>query len=163
MNPIRISLTLALLAVCANVSAEDIKPGLWKISLESRVAASPDWQPKPFELTQCLTENDARNPDRLLAGLGGQGVSGCDFLNRDYSGSHVRFDLSCAGSLGLTGHGEMDFSATSLNGVLDVTSGGAEKIAMQNKLHAVYLGSCAGSSAAPAATGEPMLPAPPAE
>lgn len=158
MNNIRIAAAAALLVAGHPLWAEDIKPGLWKISVEARVAATPDWKPDPFEITQCLTEADAKNPDRLLAGFGTQGVSGCDYLNRQYSGSTVKFDLSCAGSMALKGHGEVGFSATSMDGTLDVSfvdaAQGGQATAMQNKLHAVYLGDCAGAGG----TGLPALP-----
>jgi len=134
---------LSLVAVTTNSFAvEDINPGLWKISMESGVAATPDWKPEPFELSQCLTASDAQNPDQLLLGMSSSGATGCDILNRQYSGNTLTFDVSCAGTLGLKGHGQVTFTATSLDGTLDVTMGGEEKIDMQNKIHASYLGVC---------------------
>ena len=134
---------LSLVAVTTNsFSVEDITPGFWKISMESGVAATPDWKPQPFELSQCLTASDAQNPDLLLLGMSSSGASGCDILNRQYSGNTLTFDVSCAGTLGLKGHGQVTFTATSLDGTLDVTMGGEEKIDMQNKIHASYLGVC---------------------
>ena len=134
---------LSLVAVTTNSFAvEDINPGLWKISMESGVAATPDWKPEPFELSQCLTASDAQNPDQLLLGMSSSGATGCDILNRQYSGNTLTFDVSCAGTLGLKGHGQVTFTATSLDETLDVTMGGEEKIDMQNKIHASYLGVC---------------------
>ena len=134
---------LSLVAVTTNsFSVEDITPGFWKISMESGVAATPDWKPEPFELSQCLTASDAQNPDQLLLGMSSSGATGCDILNRQYSGNTLTFDVSCAGTLGLKGHGQVSFTATSLDGTLDVTMGGEEKIDMQNKIHASYLGVC---------------------
>lgn len=172
MKAIQTAASLALILSGNSASAEDIQPGLWKISMESSVAASPDWNPEPFVLTQCLTEEDARHPDHLLAGMGGQGVTGCDFLNRDYSAGHMRFDVKCGGALGISGHGEMSFSATRLDGTLDVSFAdagqGGQNTLMQNKLHAEYLGQCNAAGGAglalPPAMGAPAaLPAPPAE
>jgi hypothetical protein len=158
MKTIHVAAVASLLALSFPLPAEDIRPGLWKISLESRVAATPDWKPDPVELTQCLTEADARNPEQLLTGMGSQGVTGCDFANRAYSGGHVSFDLNCAGALGLKGHGEVDFSATRLDGTLDVSFAdaglGGQQTAMQNKLNAVYVGDCAAAGgSAPAMPG----------
>ena len=134
---------LSLVALTTNSFAvEDITPGLWKISMESGGAATPDWKPQPFELSQCLTASDAQNPDQLLLGMSSSGATGCDILNRQYSGNTLTFDVSCAGTLGLKGHGQVSFTATSLDGTLDVTMGGEEKIDMQNKIHASYLGVC---------------------
>ncbi|MDD5034740.1 MAG: DUF3617 family protein [Methylococcaceae bacterium] len=151
MKRIPLLATMILLATSSRVSAEDIQPGLWRISLESRVAATPDWKPEPFELSQCLSESDAQNPDRLLTGMGAQGVSGCDFPNRQASGNNLKFDVSCGGSLGMKGHGEIHFTATTLDGFLDVslTAGANEKVEMQNKMHAIYLGPCPSTGGKP--------------
>lgn len=155
-----------LIVVSGAASAEDMKPGLWKISLESRVPAAPDWTPEPFVATQCLTEEDARHPDRLMAGMAGQGVTGCDFANQDYSAGRLRFDVKCAGALGLAGQGEVTYSATRLDGNMDVSFADetqeGQKTVMQNQLHAEYLGQCnsAGGSmpSLPSAKGLPALP-----
>ena len=143
MKAIVLPAALVLFALSHDLPAQDIRPGLWKITLESRVAATPDWQPQPFSLTQCLTQDDADHPELLLTGTGGTGVSGCDFPNRQYTEGHVSFDVSCAGALGLSGHGELSFTATRIDGNLDVSIGGAEKTDMGNRFQAEYLGECA--------------------
>jgi hypothetical protein len=179
MKTHRFAPLLLSLAVSLPAHAEDIRPGLWRITLSSRVDAAPGWHPEPFELTQCLDAEDAKNPDKLLAGVGTTGASGCDFSNRKYTGGHLSFDVSCPGTLGLRGHGEMDFSATRLDGTLEArfadTVMAESQIAMQNQLHAEYLGECGGmggTGAAPFALPQmpggqggtmPTLPAPPAK
>jgi hypothetical protein len=132
---------LAVKAHCGQAE-DDVKPGLWDIALESGVSASPDWKPQPFAMKQCLSEADAKNPDRLLLGMGSSGATGCDFLNRQYSGNTLSFDVSCAGTLGLKGHGQVTYTATSVDGFLNVTVDGGGQIDMQNKIHARYLGDC---------------------
>lgn len=128
----------------AAACADDIQPGLWKITLNAGVAASPDWRPDPFALTQCLSESDARDPARLFAGMGGAGVADCDFLNKNQSGGNLSFDIRCGGALGIAGHGDMRFSATAVEGTLTVLMGeaGAEKVEMRSQIHAAYLGAC---------------------
>lgn len=144
------SATLSLLLLLNTATAEDIKPGIWRISLEASVAATPDWKPQPFEMTQCLTANDAKNPDRLLLGMASPGATGCNFLNRSYVGNTLVFDISCPGTLGISGHGEAVFTATKVEGFLDANiGGGAERIDMQNRIHASYLGPCAGADGEP--------------
>lgn len=149
---------LTLLAHAANATAQDIRPGLWKIIMESSVAATPGWQPEPFELTQCLTEDDAAHPERLLTGSSGLGVGSCDFPKRDYSSGHVRFEVSCTGALGMAGHGELRFTATRIDGNLDASFGAVERTDMNNQLHAVRLGDCVGGSKTPPAA---VIPPPP--
>jgi hypothetical protein len=134
------------MAVTSPVMAEGIQPGLWQITLESRVAATADWNPEPFQLTQCLTEQDAQNPDRLLTGLSTSDASGCEFSNRQASEQHLRFEVRCAGTLGIAGQGRVDFTATTVKGVLTVRftalDDATAPVEMQNQLQAVYLGPC---------------------
>ena len=135
-----------LLAVSMNGVAADIQPGLWRITLESRVAATPDWSPEPFELSQCLTAADAQNPEQLLIGLSTTGASGCEFLNRQASSQHLQFQVRCGGTLGIQGQGTVDFTATTVTGVLNArfaaTDDAAEPVEIQNQLRAVYVGPC---------------------
>ncbi|MCC6136612.1 MAG: DUF3617 domain-containing protein [Candidatus Contendobacter sp.] len=142
-----------LLAVSMNGIAEDIQPGLWRITLESRVAATPDWNPEPFQLSQCLTTADAQNPEQLLVGLSTSGVSGCEFLNRQASGQRLQFEVRCGGALGIQGQGTVDFTATTVAGVLNAhfaaTDDAAEAVEMQNQLQAVYVGPCPAGGGTP--------------
>ena len=133
---------ITIVAATSAIAAEDIKPGLWNISMESGVAATPDWKPQPFVTTQCLTEADAQNPARLLLSMGSTGATGCDFQNRQYSGNSLTFDVACAGTLGIKGHGQVTYSATTVDGFLNVSIGGDIKVDMQNTIHANYLGDC---------------------
>jgi hypothetical protein len=147
MKTLQVLTAIALIAVgMTGAVADDIQPGLWRITLESRVAATPDWNPEPFQLIQCLTKQDAQQPERLLASWGAAGASGCEFANRQASDQHLNFDLHCGGNLKIEGHGEVDFTATRLEGFLNVhfaaSEDGAEPVDMQNRLQAVYLGTC---------------------
>lgn len=133
------------LAVFTSIAqAEDIRPGLWKIAMESTVAATPDWKPQPFEITQCLTEKDAQNPGPLLLGMSSPQANGCDFPSKQASDGKLSFEVSCGGSLGIKGHGQITYTATNMDGFIEVNLGEAEKITMQNKVHATYIGDCLG-------------------
>ena len=142
MKTIQPLAALSLIALFNTAQADDIRPGLWKITMESQVAASPDWKPEPFELTQCLTEADAQNPAGLLLGMATPGATGCDFPGKHYTGNSLKFDVSCSGTLGIKGHGEVTYSASVVDGFLDVNLGESQKIDMRNKIHASYLGAC---------------------
>lgn len=41
--------------------AEDISPGLWEITMETRVPANTKSAPTPFNLSQCITASDAKD------------------------------------------------------------------------------------------------------
>jgi hypothetical protein len=53
---------------------------------------------------------------------------------------------SCGGTLGIKGRGQISYTATTVDGFLDVTLGETEKITMQNKIHATYSGNCPGAN-----------------
>lgn len=146
MSKVQALVITGFFSLSSIAQAEEIRPGLWKISLESTVAVSPGWKPQPFELTQCLAESDAKNPAGLLLGMGSPGATGCEFTDSQYSGNTMKFKVSCAGTLGIQGHGEMTYTATTLEGVLDVDLGESDKIDMQNKIRANYLGECPAGS-----------------
>lgn len=136
---------LFLCALCGMAYADDIKPGLWKISLESSVAATPGWKPQPFENSQCLSEQDAQNPAPLLMGSGSSQVSGCDFPSKQEGSGTFKFQLSCQGALGLKGEGEINYSGTQFDGYLNVSFADVvsdQTTQMQNKIHGTYLGPC---------------------
>ena len=62
--------TVALLAAAFSAPgfAADMSPGLWEITVESRVADQPGLGREPFRLTQCLSAADTRDPNALLGG-----------------------------------------------------------------------------------------------
>lgn len=109
------------------------RPRLWKISVKAGVAATPDSTPATFESTHCLSVNDEQNPDQLLQGMCSGGTTGCGFQNRHYQGNSLTFKFSCAGTLGMMGQGEVDFTETSLDGYLNVSIGEAKKIQVNNR------------------------------
>ena len=123
--------------------AADLSPGLWEITLETRVAAQPGFTPEPFRLKQCLTAADAKDPSALLGGLANPGASGCSYSDKSYSGNTFRFTMQCAGSLGIRSHGEVTFSADSMNGTVSASANvGGEKTELSNRISGRRLGGC---------------------
>ncbi len=123
--------------------AADLSPGLWEITLETWVAAQPGFTPGPFRLQQCLTAADAKDPSALLGGLANPGASGCSYSDKSYSGNTFRFSMQCGGSFGIKSHGEVTFSANTINGTLSaIADVGGEKTELSNKISARRLGGC---------------------
>ena len=111
-------LTALLPALSAH--AQDISPGLWDITLDTRVDAAPGFAPGPMRLSQCVTAADARDPGKLLTGLNNPGASNCTYTERSYSGSSLRFAMQCSGTYALSSRGEVRFSGSDFSG--DFTS-----------------------------------------
>ena len=123
--------------------AADISPGMWEITLETRVAAQPGFAPEPFRLTQCLSASDARDPSNVLGGMANPGASGCTYANKAYSGNTFRFSMQCAGSFAIQSQGDVSFTTDSMNGTItSVANVGGEKTEFSNKVSARRLGGC---------------------
>lgn len=133
--------------ICATASnavvAEDLLPGLWEISMESRVPAESGWTPAPFSLTQCLTASDAKEPSRMIGSLASAGASGCSYTEKSYSGSTFRFALNCSGAFNLKTSGSITFSANSFDGTIIATGNMSGQTAeFQNRVSARRVGGC---------------------
>ncbi|MCX7178780.1 MAG: DUF3617 family protein [Proteobacteria bacterium] len=124
-------------------AAEELAPGLWEITLETRVPGAEGFSPGANQIQQCLTLADARDPSRLMGSLSSQGASGCGFTSKSYSGNTFRFTMECAGSFELKTRGEVSFSASSMSGTITATGSLNGKVTeFQNKLAARRLGNC---------------------
>ena len=127
----------------ASAFAQDLSPGLWEISMESRVPNDAGWAPSPFNLTQCLTANDAKDPSKLIGSLSTPGATGCNYTEKSYSGNTFRFALQCAGTFGLKTSGIVNFSGDSFDGNITANAGaGGKPIVMQNHVSGKRVGGC---------------------
>lgn len=135
--------SLLILACIPLASAQDISPGSWQITMETRVPAEPDFAPPAFELTQCLTPADARDPSRVLGGVSNPGASGCNYTDKSYAGNTFSFAMQCGGGYGIKAAGRIAFTADTMNGAIESTANVAGKpVQTQNKISARRLGSC---------------------
>lgn len=141
MNKIALSFLAQLVAFSA--LAEDLSPGLWEITLESRAAAEAGWTPAPFNLSQCLKSNDAKDPSRLISSIAVPGATGCSYTERNYAGSTFRFALECPGSYGLKTTGSVSFAADSFSGSITALANvGGQVTEMQNRVSGKRVGGC---------------------
>jgi hypothetical protein len=123
--------------------ADDLSPGLWEITMETRIDASPEFAPQPVRLTQCLKDADARDPGRLLGGLSNPGASDCAFSDERYTGNRFQFAMRCGGSLGLQTQGDVSFTPTTMDGSITSTATvNGQAIRFRNTVSARRLGDC---------------------
>jgi hypothetical protein len=123
--------------------AADLSPGLWEITLETRVAAQAGVAPEPLRLQQCLTAADAGDPGALLGGIANPGASGCEYSDKSYSGNTFKFSMRCKGGVGIQSQGEVSFTADSMNGTVSVVADvDGKKTELSNKVTARRLGGC---------------------
>lgn len=135
---------LVLLMTIAQASfAADIQPGLWKLTMETQVAASPDLSPAPYTTSQCLTEQDAQDPSRVFGSAANPGVSDCTFTEKQFFGSTFRFQMQCADTPGMKTRGEINYTTTTMEANI-VSTGNwmGQTTEIQSKVTARRLGGC---------------------
>ena len=134
---------LVLIFMSTAALADDISPGSWQITMETLVPAEPSFAPPAFQLTQCLTADDARDPSRVLGGVSNPGASGCNYTDKSYSGNTFTFAMTCGGGYGIKASGRIAFTANSMDGTIQSTANVAGKpVETQNKISARRLGGC---------------------
>ena len=127
----------------AAAQAADVSPGSWEITMETRVPAEPGFAPPPFQITQCLTDADARDPSRVLGGVSNPGASGCSYSDKSYSGNTFSFSMQCAGSYAIKATGRVSFTSDTMDGTIASTATvGGKAVETQNKISARRLGGC---------------------
>ena len=136
-------LTLAMLMIITTPSfAAEIQHGLWELVLETRVAASPDFSPE-HTMNQCLTEQDAQDPSRVLGGVTNPSATDCTYTEESFTGNVFRFKMQCGGLLGIQARGEITYAATSMEGsIISTASVMGQAVELQSKITAHRLGGC---------------------
>ena len=132
-----------LSAITGNAWAGDIEPGLWELKMTSSAPASPDFMPPPDTMNQCFTEQDAKDPSRILGSVANPGATDCSYTDKDYSGDTFRFSMQCNGTMGIQTHGEVTFSATAMQGNLTTTASmNGQNVELQSRISAHRVGDC---------------------
>ena len=116
-----------------------VLPGNWELTVTSEVQGQSIG---PVTKTQCVTEEDARDPSRVLGTAGT-----CQFSNQRESGELYTFDVKCAGLLPMSGAGRIRQGANAFEGDLDLAvdtggAGGGANIGLRTKVSGRRLGPC---------------------
>lgn len=145
MKYVLLPLLAGSLALAAPAYAEDLSPGLWEISVESRIPGMDFLRPPPNQTTQCLTAEDARDPSKLIGSISTPGAKDCTYTDKNYSKSAgtFKFAMSCAGSYELHTQGDVNFTATTLDGSITATGNlNGQPAEVQNRVSARRVGNC---------------------
>jgi hypothetical protein len=131
------------LFLTAGAQAQDVSLGLWQLTIQTRVSATPGFEPAPYILNQCFTAADVRDPSQILGGISSPGASDCTYTSKAYSGNTFRFSMQCAVSLGISTRGEERFTATTLDGTLTaITDVSGQKTEFSNRISGKRIGGC---------------------
>jgi len=144
MRSLIVAIASSAALVAAPMSrAADLSPGLWEITMETRVAATPGFAPAPFKMTQCFTAEDTRDPARLLGQIANPCATGCTYSKRDYSGNSLSFTMECAGAFAIVSTGQVSFTADTMEGSIAATANmGGASVETQNRMSARRVGGC---------------------
>jgi len=104
-----------LLLLAAGAAQASIEPGNWEFSLESPLQPGTSG---PVVKQRCLTAEEAADPQKVLAEA--RGSDKCQLSNVRDSGADYKFDLACSGRVPVHGSGSVRYSATTLDGEIDL-------------------------------------------
>lgn len=112
------SLILLLACVMQGTQAAEPKPGLWEFSVVTSIEATSQ-QFGPYHRNQCLTQEDLKNPEKLLADTG---TVNCSYGDKKFQGNRFSFAISCGGELTMNGSGSVTYDTDQLEGEVDLTT-----------------------------------------
>ena len=129
-------LCLVLMAAAAPAIA-DVEAGKWELTVTTAIDGMPGPM-APVTQARCLTQEEARDPSRLVGG-----GAECAFSNRRESGSEITFDVSCGGPVPMRGSGSVRYSPQSVDGTLEISAdSGGQKIMTHSRIAGRRLGAC---------------------
>jgi hypothetical protein len=117
------------------------RDGRWDVMVEMSMPGMPGNMP-PLKTEQCVTPDQAENPESLLppqGPAGGKSDSDCKITDQDISGSKVTFSMSCTTPQEMTGTGEFLYGDDTFEGVMTMTMQGQT---MSMKYKGTRLGDC---------------------
>ncbi|OAI50116.1 hypothetical protein AYO46_10565 [Betaproteobacteria bacterium SCGC AG-212-J23] len=125
------------LILSGGAARADIPAGNWEMTLTTSIEGMPGAM-APVTQVRCLTREDAQDPSRLVGS-----APGCEFSNKQDTGSEISFDVVCSGQVSMGGRGVMRYTAQSVEGSLDLTANASgQRIVTRSQLSGRRLGEC---------------------
>ena len=121
-------------AVAGAAQQHPQKPGKWQVKVEMEIPGMPQ-KPPAQTMEACVTEEDLKNPEKLLSSMPSTDCKISDYKVKD---STVSYNLSCP-SQQLTASGEMKYTGDTFEGTMKTKVGGQE---MNAKYTGKWLGTC---------------------
>jgi hypothetical protein len=123
-----------LLLLFVSAAWADIEPGNWEITVATEAQGMAE--PMTFTRARCLAPEDARDPSRLFGASPGMG---CEFVNRNDTGTGFTFEVACSSPQSIRGSGSVRYNRDSVDGELELR---VENFATRSRISARRLGDC---------------------
>ena len=100
------------------------RDGQWEVKIEMEMAGLPMQMP-PVTTTQCITPDQARDPNKSLPqlGRGGRGPQNCTVSDYKTEGNKVSWSMKCEGQQPMTGTGEFVYTGDAYTGKITMQTG----------------------------------------
>jgi hypothetical protein len=96
--------------------------GQWEVKVEMSMPGLPEMP--PMTQTQCITPEDAKNPQKAMPQGGPGDSSNCKIGDYKTSGSKVTWTVKCEGPQPLTGTGDFTYVGDTFTGAFKADMGG---------------------------------------
>lgn len=120
------------------------RDGNWEVTMEMQGANLPPGMP-PIKTTQCITKEQAADPQKFLPAQPQRGGTQNDCKVSDYKteGNKVSWSVSCTTPQQMNATGEMVYSGDTYVGTLAMNmSRGGQPMSMTTKMSGKRLGDC---------------------
>ena len=132
------SIVALLLYATPAAAQDDVREGLWEISIQGQVGGQPI-SATPLVVRQCIDKQTAQDLMGKLAGAAG----GCQISDFSREGSRTRWSLNCTGQVDVSGTGEVTLNSDGFSGTLDLMVGmGGQSVPMLQTFDARWVGAC---------------------
>ena len=132
---------LATIVLGLSVSASGQGPrrdGRWEVKIEMEMPGMPMKMP-PMTTTQCITKEQAEDPQRTVPQPGRGAQSDCKVSDYKVAGNKVTWSMKCEGPEAMSGTGEITYGENTYEGVMKMDHQGQ---AMTVKSSGNRLGDC---------------------
>jgi len=113
--PVAIALALGCVALSAQADKHAMKPGQWDYNMKTEMPGLP-FTPPPVSYSKCVTQEDADKGAANQQQQMDKHHSDCKVENMKQSGGEVSYDITCAGKHPATGHYDITYSDTGMQG-----------------------------------------------
>jgi hypothetical protein len=144
----RVAVVAAMVVTSVSLAAQNgpRRDGNWEVTTTMEIPNMPAGMMQPFKTTQCITREEANNPESLAPPRPQRGRGGnedCKVTNQKITSNKVSFDMQCTGAQPMNGTGEIVYEGDTYTStfVMNAARGG-QSMQMTMKSVGKRLGDC---------------------